>query len=413
MSDSASYTRGILTRAGQAGTADSGAAALDRVVISGARGPSTLLRLRDLGEPWSPKDVLLTTDFQAPEVELSIPRSRALCRELSERFGFQRVFDLNMGIGSHVVLEAGLVRPGQLVAGSGRCLGVVGGVGALGVQLDEDGLARAMVSGRIDLPALEVVAVDLQDKAPRHLGPWDLATAVAAAAGGPQAGTVVELTGSAQEWSLDMRIGVCGLLREMGFFAALVPPDEAARKFFAERGVEVEPVEAGLGSFDRRVTLSAKTISPVTGAEYRGKVSKLAETTGESIHGVFIGSCYGGRYEDLALVAEVLKKSKGVHPGVRLVISPATLETARACLAAGFYEIFFQTGAMVVVPGGGAGNAGGGAIFGDGERLASTVEYHRDLHPGPGVPDVHLVSPATAAVAAVNGEFRDPATALT
>jgi homoaconitase/3-isopropylmalate dehydratase large subunit len=94
---------------------------------------------------------------------------------------------------------------------------------------------------------------------------------------------------------------------------------------------------------------------------------------------------------------------------VRLIISPASLETAQACLAAGFYETFLSAGAMVVVPGGGPGSAGGGAIFGDGERIASTAEYHRHLDPGQGSPEVHLLGPAAAAVAATEGRLQDPA----
>ena len=66
---------------------------------------------------------------------------------------------------------------------------------------------------------------------------------------------------------------------------------------------------------------------------------------------------------------------------------------------------------MVVVPGGGPGTAAG-AIFGDGELIASTAEYHRHLQPGQGLPTVHIVSPATAAVAAATGWLGDPSSYL-
>ncbi len=415
MSGSA-YVHRILSRT-SAGPADPGSAitlGLDRVVLSGARGPGILVQVRDRGGPRSPEDLLLTMDFQAPEVESQVARSRALCREVAERFGIRHVFDLNMGIGSQVVLESTLIAPGTLVGGSGRCLGVMGGIGALGLRLDDPTLIGAIVKGSAPATVPSAVRVEIAGKLARHIGPWDVARGVATALGPTLTGRVVEFAGDLAEWPMDLRLGVCGLLAEMGAFAALVPPDETTARFFRDRGVEIEIGEepAPAEAYEASVTLKAKQVASVEAEEYTGGFRKLPRKEGEPIHGAFIGSCYGGRYEDLALVAEVLKKAGKVHRDVRLAISPATLETARGCLQAGFYEIFLQAGAMVIVPGGGPGSAGGGAIFGEGERIASTAEYHRLLSPGQGVPEVHILSPAAAAVAAATGVLTDPAVYL-
>jgi 3-isopropylmalate/(R)-2-methylmalate dehydratase large subunit len=390
-------------------------AALDRAVLSGARGPATLLQVRDGGGPWSADNLLLTMDFQAPEVESRTPRSRALCRELSEQFGLRHVFDLNMGIGSQVVLESALVVPGSLTAGSGRCLGVVGGAGALGLRLEEEDLVAAIVSGRAALTVPPAVRVTVEGRLGRQTGPLDLAVALARTVG-PALPGCVELDGDVEAWGFDLRIAVCGLLAEMGAVAALVAPDALTARFFAERGVEEvddDPVPSGDGGYDTAVRVSVKDLPAVVGTDYLGAFTNLPREGGAPIEGAFIGSCYGGRYDDLALVAEVLKKAGRVHSGVRLAVSPATLETARASLMAGHYETFLQAGAMVVVPGGGPGSAGGGAIFGEGERIASTAEYHRHLSPGQGLPEVHILSPAAAAVAAATGTLTDPAVYLT
>jgi 3-isopropylmalate/(R)-2-methylmalate dehydratase large subunit len=401
----------ILSRAAATavGPGDRVTAALDRAVLSGARVPATLLRVREQGRPWNPDHLLLAMDFQAPEVESQVPRSRALCRELAEAYGLRTVYDLNMGVGSHVVLESARIPPGHLVAGCGRCLGVMGGIGALALRLDEDALARAIVEGRVSLQVPPAVRVDVTGRLPRHAGPLDLASAIAAALSPKLSGHVVEIFGGSA-WGVDLRVAVCGLLTEMGAFAALVAPDETLVKFYRERGVDIEaagePPERGYAA---QAALDAGAVAAVIGSDYTGPFRSLAAEGNGPVHGVFAGSCYGGRYEDLALVAEVLKKRGRVAPGVRLIISPASLETAQACLAAGFYETFLSAGAMVVVPGGGPGSAGGGAIFGEGERIASTAEYHRHLDSGQGAPEVHLVSPGGAAVAAAEGRFMDPA----
>lgn len=401
----------ILSRAARAAVkpGDRITASLDRAVLSGVRVPATLLRVRDRGRPWNPDHLLLAMDFQAPEVESEIPRSRALCRELAETYGLRNVYDLNMGIGSHVVLESAQVPPGYLVAGCGRCLGVMGGIGALPLRLSEDELAGAIVDGTVSLEVPPAVRVDVTGRLPRYAGPLDLASAVAEALGPRLRGRAVEIHGE-PVGGMDLRIALCGLLAEMGAFAALVAADETLVRFYRERGVDIEenppPPDAG---YEATVELDAGAVTSVTGSDYAGPFRPLASAGADPVHGVFAGSCYGGRYDDLSLAAEVLKKRGRVAPGVRLIISPASLETAQACLAAGFYETFLSAGAMVVVPGGGPGSAGGGAIFGDGERIASTAEYHRHLDPGQGSPEVHLLSPGAAAVAATEGRLMDPA----
>ena len=254
-----------------------------------------------------------------------------------------------------------------------------------------------------------MIQIQVDGRPPRHAGSLDLAHAVAGVAGDKLPGRLVEFRGQTQALGIDLRIGLSGALKELGAFAAFFPPDEVTARFYKERGVHVEADdEVSDEGFEAVFSLDLGEVASVSSSVYAGPFRRLA-ADGEPVQGVFAGSCYGGRYDDLALVAEVLKKRGRVYPGVRLVVSPATLETAQACLAAGFYETFLAAGAMVVVPGGGPGSAGGGAIFGEGEHIASTSEYHRDLEPGQGPPEVHVLSPAAAAVAATEGRLVDPA----
>jgi homoaconitase/3-isopropylmalate dehydratase large subunit len=401
----------ILTRAAgrEAAPGEPVTLRLDRALVTGTSAPGTLLKIRELGRPWSAEDLLLTMDFHAPEIEATVPRSRALCREIAEGFGLRHVFDLNLGIGTQVVLESSLVLPGQLVAGGGRCLGLLGGVGALALRLGEDDLARAVQTGSVDLPAPEIVRVEVSGHLPRYVGPLDAAYAILDAAEGTFRSRVLEVIPPDRDWSVDFRIALCGLLAEMGALAALCPADTTTVKFYKQRGVSLDVDGDATGHpAAKRITVDGKRIVAAMSHDYAGPHTPLAGAADQPVQGVFVGGCYGGRYEDMALVGEVLKRAGRVNPGVRLAVSPATLETARGALAAGFYETFLSAGAMVVVTGGGPGSAGGAGMFGEGERIGSTAEYHRQLHPGQGVPDVVLLSPVAAAVAAATGRLGDP-----
>jgi 3-isopropylmalate/(R)-2-methylmalate dehydratase large subunit len=287
---------------------------------------------------------------------------------------------------------------------------VVGGVGALGLRLGEGALAGVLVEGAMELRAPEAVRVAVGGKPARHVGAWDVAKAVAAALDQDLDGRVVEFRDPPEGWSVEFRSSLCGILGEMGALAALVAPDGVTGAHYEARGITLDENPApGSGAYAREIRLDLADVGPVAGPGYNEPAGALAARAGEPVDGVFLGSCYGGGLDDLAVAAEILRKAGRIDPAVRLTISPATLEVARAALNAGYYEAFFGAGAIVAAPGMGVGNVGGGAILGEGEHLASTAAYHRPAGPGQASPTVTLVSPAAAAAAAVAGKLIDPA----
>jgi len=383
----------------------------DRIVRSGARCPGVVSTLRETTPPSDPDRLILSLDFHAPDVESHVPHARALCHAFAREHGLRHVFDLNAGIGSTVILEWGLVLPGHLVVGSGQCLGVVGGIGALGLRLEPDALVRVVTEGTANLEMPEALEIRVQGRLARYLGPWDVARAMAEALGERLSNRVLEITGETEAWSVGFRIALCGLLSEMGVAAALVQPDATIGEWLEAQGLESETTlpDSGSGEFAHSLELDLESVAPVLGSGYAGETRPLADSLGEVIHGAFVGSCYGGHFDDLSTAAEILRKAGDVDPGVRLVLSPATLEVARACLNAGYYDIFLRAGAMVTVPGAGAGSIGGGAVLGAGETMVSTSEYHHTLPPGQEGPRTAVLSPAAATAAAVAGKIVDPA----
>jgi 3-isopropylmalate/(R)-2-methylmalate dehydratase large subunit len=282
---------------------------------------------------------------------------------------------------------------------------MVGGVGALGLRLDTEELAQALVSGRIERRIPEARRVEIRGRLPRYAGAWDVARSIRYRLAGSVHGFVVEVGGDLETWPIGFRASVCGLLVEMGAAAALALPDAAVAEHFRSRGLDVEiPAPSGPG-LDKAVLGADEIVATVSRAYADEAIIPGPEPV--PIDGVFIGSCYGGHLADLAVAVEILKRGGGVNPEVRLTVSATTLETARGALNAGYYEQFLESGAILAAPGLGAGTAGGGAILGAGERMASTVEYHRA--DGPEAPDMVIVGPAAAAAAAVTGRLTDPA----
>jgi 3-isopropylmalate/(R)-2-methylmalate dehydratase large subunit len=143
-------------------------------------------------------------------------------------------------------------------------------------------------------------------------------------------------------------------------------------------------------------------------------VRPLRDLIGLEVTAANIGSCSSGRLSDLALAAEVLRGRK-VHPGVRLVITPISADTARDAMKEGFMQIFLDAGATITQPGCGACYSGNLSPLklGDGERCISTSVETLRGRMGSREAEVLLGNVAVVAASAVEGRVADPTPYLT
>jgi 3-isopropylmalate/(R)-2-methylmalate dehydratase large subunit len=123
---------------------------------------------------------------------------------------------------------------------------------------------------------------------------------------------------------------------------------------------------------------------------------------------VFIGSCTNGRIEDLRAAAEVVRRSgKRIASNVRLamVVPGSGLVKAQA-EAEGLDQIFLDAGFEWRDPGCSMCLAMNADRLEPGERCASTSNRNFEGRQGQGG-RTHLVSPAMAAAAGIEGHFVD------
>lgn len=383
---------------------------IDLAVLGGVTGPEVVNLLNTQGgRLWDPARVALTLDFPAPDVEARIPRSRALCREFAHAQGMRHIFDLNLGIGSQVLLEAGFLLPGRVVVGCGRCLHLGGAVGALVLGAEPGLLAHALTTGRLPTrrPPLATVRFDGARRA--GVAAFDMGLASCLATASLSVETAVEFRGRAVEsLGMDGRITLVDVAAA-GFRAGLVPADLVTEKFLGPHWPR-----AGVAGGTSAVSEEAPTeirvaldgLAPlIQGPGPGGPIRPLEHLAGRKIHSAFIGSGAAGRTADLLEAAAHLKRAGQVHPDVRLTVAPATSGVARDCLHNGVYEALLTAGAMIGLPGASPGLAGGGALFGEGEVILSTAWYNHPMADAGRGPEIYRASPAAVAAAAVAGEI--------
>jgi 3-isopropylmalate/(R)-2-methylmalate dehydratase large subunit len=132
---------------------------------------------------------------------------------------------------------------------------------------------------------------------------------------------------------------------------------------------------------------------------------------GKPIQVVFVGSCTNGRLSDLQLAARVLKGKK-VAPGVRALIVPGSQQIKREAEAQGLDKIFTDAGAEWRESGCSMCLGMNGDLVDKGQYSVSTSNRNFEGRQGIGARTL-LVSPASAAAAAITGHVTDPRQFLT
>jgi 3-isopropylmalate/(R)-2-methylmalate dehydratase large subunit len=122
-------------------------------------------------------------------------------------------------------------------------------------------------------------------------------------------------------------------------------------------------------------------------------VTTVDDATGVPVQMVFIGTCTGGRVQDVHEALDAFERAGGkVASGVQLVLTPASMEIERQLIADGSLQRLEEAGAIITTPGCGACCGTSGVIPGDGVNVLSTA-------------NIYLASPAVCGVAAATGRI--------
>ncbi|MFA4987310.1 MAG: aconitase family protein, partial [Candidatus Brocadiia bacterium] len=168
-----------------------------------------------------------TFDCNAPANTIPYAENQRSCRLFAKEQGI-KVFDVIRGIGSHVLIEEGLVPPGCTVVGTDSHLNIMGAVGAFGQGMGDADIAYAFRNGRTWFEVPESVKVVLDGVPPAGITARDITFAVMRPFGSDGAlDKVVEVYGPCID-RLDLagRITLSSQGTEIGAIAVIVPPNE-------------------------------------------------------------------------------------------------------------------------------------------------------------------------------------------
>jgi 3-isopropylmalate/(R)-2-methylmalate dehydratase large subunit len=442
---------------------------IDRHLVHEVTSPQAYEGLRLAGRtPWRISSIVATADHNTPTTGwedgydgIGDPISKEQIVTLDSNirsFGAAAYFpflDKRQGIVHVMGPEQGATLPGMTVVCGDSHTSTHGAFGALAFGIGTSEVEHVLATQTLLTKKAGNMLVKVDGRLPTGCTAKDIVLAVigrVGTAGGT--GYAIEFAGAAIEaLSMEGRMTVCNMTIEAGARAGMVAVDEKTIDYV--RGRPFSPSDSQFeqaakfwrtlhsdpgARFDRVIELRAEEIKPqvtwgtspemvttIDGAvpdpeaerdpvkregieralDYMG-LEPRTPVTGIYLDKVFIGSCTNSRIEDLREAAWVVKRlGRQVASNVKLamVVPGSGLVKAQA-EREGLDKIFRGAGFEWREPGCSMCLAMNADRLEPGERCASTSNRNFEGRQGAGG-RTHLVSPAMAAAAAIEGHFAD------
>ena len=364
---------------------------------------------------WDNTRCAFVFDHYAPCPDIKSADNHRQMREFAQKNGLKYHFDTNCGVCHQVMPEAGLIYPGMIVVATDSHTTTHRAFGAMGTGCGATDMATILLTGELWFRVPEIVEVRLEGQAPRGVFPKDVILAVLGRVRADGAVyKAIDFTGSYVD-SLNVagRMTVCNMAVEMGAKTAYMQPNRDVLDYVAARAVrpyEVQTTDPGFAYAESYVFDVSKLTPQLACPDSVENVHPLEEVVsgeGVAINQGYIGSCTGGRVEDIAVAAKILK-GRHIPEYTRLVVIPASRDVMLECMRAGYIQDLMEAGATVSTPGCGACLGAHEGILAPGEVCITSTNRNFPGRMGSTQARMYLASPATVAASMIEGRIADP-----
>jgi 3-isopropylmalate dehydratase large subunit len=374
--------------------------------------PLAIKAFREIGKPILNKNqIVIHLDHAYPAPNVMAAENHRKIIDFVKEQELSHFFQ--QGVCHQVMIEEGFVTPGSIIIGADSHSNTYGAMGAFGTGLGSTEIGVAWVTGKCWFKVPETLRVELHGKTQPGVYAKDVMIHIVGLLG-MDGGTYcsIEFGGEyIQNLPMHERIIFPNMSTEIGAKCGLIAADEVTIWYLenetpAKGPFEViRPVDP---HYERLLEIDISTLTPQVACHPDvDNVKPLEEVQGLEVHQVYIGTCTNARYEDLEIVANILKGKK-VNPLLRVIVTPASARIYKKALRNGLIEILMDAGCTVTGTGCGACIGRHGGILAPGERALTTMNRNFIGRMGSPLSEIYLASPATAAVTALTGKITDP-----
>jgi len=410
------------------------------------RKPNLTLAVADHNVPTTNRAKGIADD----ESRIQIEALEKNCKEFGIKFFDMK--DKRQGIVHIIGPEQGFTQPGTIIVCGDSHTATHGAFGALAFGVGTSEVEHVLATQTLIQNKSKNFRVNVTGKLPTGVTSKDVILQIIGkigTAGGT--GMVIEYAGSVIEnLNIEQRMTVCNMSIEAGARAGLIAPDEKTIEYLKDKPMSPKKKNWDLAlkywselksddnaKFDLETEINGEKISPmvtwgtspqdvvsITGLipdpekeknedkknsmnrslKYMG-LKPNTRMTDIKVDRIFIGSCTNGRIGDLREAAKILKGKK-IAQHINAMVVPGSGLVKQQAEEEGIDKIFIESGFEWREPGCSMCLAMNEDKLNPKERCASTSNRNFEGRQGRGG-RTHLVSPAMAAAAAIDGCLSD------
>lgn len=295
----------------------------------------------------------------------------------------------------HVLFpEKGLIRPDTLVVGTDSHTCTHGAFGCFAFGIGNTDLTEIMSSGRVLVDVPQTIKVILNGKMGKGVYPKDVILYILSeVSANGFTNCVVEFDGpGVAQLTADDRSTIANMTVEGGASCGIFPVGALRSDDDAE--------------FKQRLEFDLDALTPYVAPPFspdNGVSIDVVEAA--AIDVAWVGSCTGGKLEDVQAAADVVRRNR-VSAAVTFIVAPSTIGVMEAAGRKGYLRDIIAAGGQIVQPGCGACIGMGPGTLKEGQ--VGIFASNRNFKGRAGKGDLYLASPATVAASAIEGKIADP-----
>lgn len=361
---------------------------------------------------WDKHKATFVFDHYSPAPTIKTAQIHKEMRQFAKEQGFTHHFDINKGVCHQVMPEAGVVWPGMILVATDSHTTTHGAFGAFGTGVGATDMATILISGELWFRVPEVIKIEINGKLEDGVYAKDVILHILGKLKADVAVyKAIEFSGSyVEELDVPGRMTICNMAVEMGAKTAYMKPNDKVLEYVKSRtDKEFVIDETDLDyEYEETYVFDVSELSPQLAVPNSvDNVASINEVKKVKIDQAFIGSCTGGRLEDLEAAAKILEGKK-VNKDTRLVVIPASTEVFQKAMKLGYVDALINAGATFTSPGCGPCLGTHAGLLAKDEVCITATNRNFPGRMGSAQAQIYLASPATVAASALAGEIADP-----
>ena len=377
---------------------------------------------KNMDRVFDPARIKAVIDHVTPAKDSKTATQGLILRDWARRHSIKDFFDIGSNGVCHALFpEKGFIRPGYTVIMGDSHTCTHGAFGAFAAGVGTTDLEVGILKGVCSFREPKTMKVTITGNLPDTVSAKDvILNIIKQISVNGATDMIMEFNGPVvDQMSMESRMTLCNMAIEAGATSGICMPDRVTAEylwpFIQESYTTIDEAAQNFKKwhsapdaiYAKELDIDVSGLKPQVTYGYKpDEVKDIAEMEGTPVDQVYIGSCTNGRIEDLRQAVRILANRK-IAPTVRGILSPATPAIYSKAMEEGIIKIFMDAGFCVTNPTCGACLGMSNGVMAEGEVCASTTNRNFNGRMGKGSM-IHLLSPLSAAAAAIAGHITDP-----